>query len=74
LSVVSLTVGVVTMVCLWASLGVSTAGLFQRLGLTTTDVWLMATGFAAVVGRLSGDKLVGQGVRDEGTTEAHPAT
>ncbi len=62
LSVVSLTVGLVTIICLWASLGDSTSGLFQRLGLTTTDIWLMAIGVAAVVGRLRAGQTVGQTV------------
>lgn len=62
LSVVSLTVGLATVICLWASLGDSASGLFQRLGLTTTDIWLMAIGVAAVVGRLPAGQTVGQTV------------
>lgn len=42
--------GVGTGVFLWISLESTKSGLFQRLGLTTTDVWLMAIGFAVVTG------------------------
>jgi len=52
LAVVSFVVGLVTMVGLGASLGDTAPGLFQRLGLTTTDVWSMAIGLGVVVGRL----------------------
>ena len=49
----SLFVGAATAVFLWISLGEINSGLFQRLGLTTTDVWLMALGNAFVTGRFS---------------------
>lgn len=58
LPLVSLAVGLVTMVCLWASLGETTPGLFQRLGLTATDVWLMAIALAVVMGRFRGAETV----------------
>lgn len=61
LSMVSLTVGLITMVSLWASLGDTTPGLFQRLGLTATDIWLMAIGYGVVVGRLRGTDVEGGG-------------
>lgn len=47
-AIVSLVVGTVTAVSLWVSLGETRSGLFQRMGLTTTDLWLMAVGTAFV--------------------------
>lgn len=58
LPMVSLAAGLVTMVCLWASLGDTTPGLFQRLGLSTTHVWLIAIGLAVVIGRFRGEETV----------------
>ncbi len=58
LSIISLAVGLVTMVFLWASLGETTPGLFQRLGLTTAHVCLMAIGSAIVIDRFPGDETV----------------
>lgn len=54
-SIASLVAGVVTLLALGASLG-STPGLFQRIGLTTADAWLMAVGFAAFTGWLGSDE------------------
>jgi len=51
LALVSIAVGLATLAFLSASLGESRSGLLQRLGLTTTDVWLVAVAFAAVTGR-----------------------
>ena len=52
LALVSLAVGLATLVFLSASLGESRSGLLQRLGLTATDLWLIAIAFGAVTGRL----------------------
>jgi len=49
----SLAVGTVTAVSLWISLGESRSGLFQRIGLTATDLWLMAVGMGFVTGHFS---------------------
>ena len=46
----SLVVGVVTLAFLSASLGETRSGLLQRLGVTITDLWLIAIGIAAVMG------------------------
>lgn len=53
-AIASLGAGVLTFVAL--SYDSTTPGLFQRIGLTTADVWLMAVGFAAVTGRLRGNE------------------
>jgi hypothetical protein len=47
-AIASLAVGTITAVSLWISLGDTRSGLFQRVGLTTTDIWLMAVGIAFV--------------------------
>lgn len=47
-------VGAISLVCLGASLSGPRAGLWQRVGITTTDVWLMAVGLLV----LSGSRLV----------------
>ena len=52
-ALISLLVGTITAVSLWISLGETRSGLFQRLGLTTTDLWLMAVGIAFATGRFS---------------------
>lgn len=44
-------VGVVSAVALVASLSGLPTGLFQRIGLTTTDAWLVATAMAVLLGR-----------------------
>jgi hypothetical protein len=49
----SITVGAITAVALWISLGEIRSGLFQRIGLTATDLWLMAVGVAIFRGALS---------------------
>lgn len=61
LPIASLAVGLITLACLWASLGDTAPGLFQRLGLTATDVWLMTIGFAAVFGRRRADERAAVG-------------
>ena len=45
-AIVSFAVGLGTAAFLIASNRAATSGLFQRLGLTTTDLWLMAVGIA----------------------------
>ncbi len=45
-AIASLAVGAITSLSLWISLGETNSGLFQRIGLTTTDLWLMAVGVA----------------------------
>lgn len=57
---VSLIVGFVTMLWLGASLGPTLPGLFQRLGLTTTHVWLMVIGWAVVTGRFRRGETVSE--------------
>jgi hypothetical protein len=47
-AIASLAVGAVTAVSLWISFEETRSGLFQRIGLTTTDLWLMALGIAFV--------------------------
>jgi hypothetical membrane protein len=51
LALVSLVVGLATLAFLSASLGESRSGLLQRLGLTVTDLWLVAIAVGAVTGR-----------------------
>ncbi len=51
-SVVSLAVGVITLAFLGASLGATAPGLFQRLGLSATHLWLIAVGIGVVAGRI----------------------
>ena len=46
----SLAVGVVALTFLSASLGEAKSGLLQRMGMTITDVWLIAIGIAGVTG------------------------
>jgi hypothetical membrane protein len=55
---VSLIVGFATMLWLGASLGGTMPGLFQRLGLTTTHIWLMAIGRAVLGGHFNSDEAV----------------
>jgi hypothetical protein len=55
LALVSVAVGLATLAFLSASLGESRSGLLQRLGLTATDLWLIAVAFGAVTGRFRGD-------------------
>ena len=52
----SLGVGMLTLLALVASLGSMAPGLLQRIGLTTSDAWLMSVGIAGITGRLRGDK------------------
>ena len=58
LPMLSLVVGLVTIVLLSRSLGKTAPGLFQRLGLTTTHVWLMSIGFAVVTRRLRAEEML----------------
>jgi len=51
-TIASLAVGTLTAVSLWVSLGETGSGLLQRIGLTTTDLWLIAVGVAVVTDRL----------------------
>ena len=53
-AVASLAVGVVTFLAL--SYDSTTPGLFQRIGLTTADAWLIAVGIAALTGWLGSDE------------------
>jgi len=55
----SLTVGAITSMSLWISLGETNSGLFQRIGLTTTDLWLMVVGIAYLKGHLSPQRSAG---------------
>lgn len=48
----SMAVGAVTSLSLWFSLAETNSGLFQRIGLTTTDLWLMVVGIAVLRGDL----------------------
>jgi len=58
-AIASLVVGLITAFCLWVSLlDTTSSGLFQRIGLTTTDLWLMVLGIAFVTGRFWSDKKV----------------
>jgi hypothetical membrane protein len=50
-AVLAVTVGVVSLVTLTLSLGDTATGLFQRIGLTTTGIWLMGVGAVALIGR-----------------------
>jgi hypothetical protein len=52
-------VAIASAVFLWLSLGETTPGLYQRLGITTTSVWLMAVALrgAAVPARRSTTRL-----------------
>jgi hypothetical membrane protein len=52
-AIASMVVGAISAVSLWLSLGEVRSGLFQRIGLTTTDVWLMAVGTAVLRERLT---------------------
>jgi hypothetical membrane protein len=54
-ALVSLAVGLATLAFLSASLGESSSGLLQRLGLTITDVWLVVIALGAVSGRFRED-------------------
>lgn len=49
----SMAVGATTALALVASLTTETPGLFQRVGLTTADAWLIGMGIAMVTGRLT---------------------
>jgi hypothetical membrane protein len=51
-------VGLVTIVLLAGSLGGTTPGMFQRIGLTTTHIWLMALGIAVVTGQLRAEETL----------------
>jgi hypothetical protein len=51
-SITSVAVGVMTAGFLWISLDETRSGLFQRLGLTTADLWVMAVGWAGARGHL----------------------
>lgn len=55
----SLLVGVVTSLSLWFSLAEANSGLFQRIGLTTTDLWLMVVGIAYLNDHFSPQRCVG---------------
>ena len=44
---VAIGVAIATAVFLWLSLGETASGLYQRLGITTTSVWLMAVALRA---------------------------
>ena len=52
-AIVSLVAGAVTAMSLWLSLGEARSGLFQRIGLTATDLWLMAVGIGVAGERFS---------------------
>ena len=52
-AIVSFAVGLGTTAFLIASNRAATSGLFQRLGLTTTDIWLMVVGIAFLTGHFS---------------------
>lgn len=54
LAVASVGVGSVSLICLGLSLSGPQAGLWQRVGITTTDAWLMTMGLLV----LSGSSLV----------------
>lgn len=49
----SIAVGATTALALVASVTTETPGLFQRIGLTTADTWLIGMGIAIVTGRLA---------------------
>ena len=52
----SMVLGTVSTACLVATIWSAHTGLFQRLGLTTGDVWLIATGVALARERSSGPR------------------
>lgn len=54
LAIAGLVAGGISALCLAASVGANADGLFQRAGLTSTDLWLMAS--AVWLGRSSGKK------------------
>ncbi len=60
-AIASLAVGAITSMSLWISLGETNSGLFQRIGLTTTDLWLMAVGVAVVRDHFSPNEALGEG-------------
>lgn len=53
MAALAVAVGLVSFVTLTLSLGATAAGLFQRIGLTTTGVWLIGLGIVTLVGRRS---------------------
>ncbi|HEY6627395.1 MAG TPA: DUF998 domain-containing protein [Acidimicrobiia bacterium] len=55
----SMAVGTITSLSLWFSLAQTNSGLFQRIGLTTTDLWLMVVGIAYLNGHFFPDRSVG---------------
>jgi Na+/citrate or Na+/malate symporter len=60
-AIVSMVVGAITAMSLWLSLGEVRSGLFQRIGLTATDLWLMVVGIAYVSDYFSPQRSVGGG-------------
>jgi hypothetical protein len=59
-TIISMVVGAITAMSLWLSLGEVRSGLLQRIGLTATDLWLMAVGIAYVTDYFSPQRSVGE--------------
>jgi hypothetical membrane protein len=51
----SVVVGSITAVSLIATIASDSSGLFQRIGLTTSDLWLIGMGAAVMTGRMARD-------------------